>query len=182
MNYITQKGVLRHFRDTKYNELDVFVSFVGYFNIPGMHSSTRSFHVLEPQKLTLRFDDDGLMSVLLFNDIDNENPNDATNGFFGSYLSANSSNNPLYPLNHEIVDNFERSIDILNDSGNKVSFELALVERLKFFKTLKDAELNFVILLRNHLDNSNLISALSIYDRIVDKHSIDNPANLLKSV
>ena len=179
MNYLTQKDVLRYFRDNiSETELKVFISFVGNYKIEGRHGATQSFAVIEPTYLIFKYDRGGLMDALYGGaDLDNEEK-DPFNGI-GCMFSSNRNNDPLYPLNSGLIKHFNNSIDIYDGVGKK-ALNGNIIDRIKFFDSMEQAELNFVILLREYLNQNKLLEALSTYDKIIDKHKITNPSDLIK--
>jgi len=181
MNYLTQKAIMRFFRDnTDINELKVYISFVGYYTIHGRRGSSSGFKVIEPTYITFKYDRTSFMHSLLFDDIDNEIEKEKDG--MSRMFSANRNSNPLYPLNGGIVSHFENAVDMFDNNDEKIEWDGAIIEKIKFFKEEKDSELNFVVLLRNHLEHNDLIQALSTYDRILDKHTITDPSSLLKNI
>jgi len=179
MNYLTQKAIMRYFRDNKtVDELKVYISFIGYYTIHGRRGHSTGFKVIEPTYITFKYDRANFMNALVWDDIDTEvmEENNAMNRTF----SANRNNNPLYPLNGGLISHFESSIDMVDSNNKKVEWDGAIIEKIKFFETEKDSELNFVILLRAYLEENNLIQSLSTYDRILNKYTIDDPSSLMK--
>lgn len=184
MKYLSQKDILRHFRDNvDATELKVYYSFVGHYTINGRKSISTGFEVIEPTYMTFKYERDGLMSFG-FKDLDEKEEEDENSLFASSrrLFSANRTSDPKFPLNKGIVSHFDHSIDMFDTNNKKIDWDGSLIDRIKFFETKDDAEINFVILLRDYLERNNLIQALSTYDRILDKHTITNPADLLKSI
>ncbi|RLC45145.1 MAG: hypothetical protein DRH57_08570 [Candidatus Cloacimonadota bacterium] len=182
MNYLTQKGILRYFRDNqKEDTLKVYVSFVGHYRIDGRRGSSTGFKILEPTYLTFKYERDGIMMALHRND--NLEEDEVEDGDVMSRMfTSNRNNNPLYPLNNSIISHFDHTVDILDSNGEKVDFKGSLIDMIKFFESKEQSEINFVLMLRHYLEESNLIQALSTYDSIIDKHTITNPAELLRSI
>jgi len=174
MNYITQKGILRYFRDNPDEEnLDVYISFVGNFTINGRKSLSTGFSVIEPKKIRFVNTTNELLGGLYLDNIDDEEDSDSGYRMF----TANRNNNPLYPLNGGIVNHFLHSTKILD-----YEFEGNLIDKIKFFETKEEAELNFVALLTHYLESNNLTQAISTYNNIIDRLEITNPSELLRNI
>jgi len=172
----TQKELLRYFRDNNISEIEAFISYVGDYRKNGRKTISTLFTVIKPQKIIIK---ESIFGKILFDDIDDEN-NSRTSALFR--FDINCNNNPLYPNDGSIVNNFDMHSDILDTNNNKFDFDGDLINRIFFFNTLEEAEIHFVKLLNNYLKEKELLDAIELRDNILKKVSKENPEKILELI
>jgi len=172
----TQKGLMRFFRDNEVSEIEVFISYVGDYRKNGRKTISTLFTIINPQKIIIK---ESIFGKILFDDIDDEDTSKAS-ALFG--FDINRSNNPLYPNDGSIINNFDTHSDILDINNNKFDFDGDLINRIFFFTKKEEAEIHFVKLLNHYLKGVGLSEALSERDKILNKLKDTNPEKILELI
>lgn len=173
MEYITQKSILKSFRDTDITEFEIYISFVGDFDVRGYHMTSSKFKIIKPKKLLIRKKHDDYISFFKNLELDKDTDFDK--------MVLDSNKAPSYPLPIETVSNFLYQVSIF-ENGEEIEFEGNLMDNLKFFKTMNDAEMNFIAMLNTYLKSNNLDDAVIYYNQLIKKYEEVDPSNLLKLI
>jgi len=167
--YISQKDIGIYFKNNPYKTtMDLYISFVGNYSVMGRKHSHSEFKCIEPVKIQIE---------KLHTSVDLIDPFEKENKMFSNLKLVNE--NPLYPSKNDQLRFFTMSFKVIIN-GEEIHRNDDIVDRLKFFPTMKMAELNFISMLKGYLSDNNLLQALSTYDRLLDKFSDMDPAELMK--
>ena len=174
--YMTQKNILEYFTnhpEDKY--IPVYISFVGSYDVSGYYVDSSGFSVIEPTQILLERQKDEMSDCfgeadLTFHSIDPI--------MFPKYTPVDE--NTLYPLSEGNIIHFDWNVKCVGLDKEPLDYTDEMMSNIKFYPNKKMAELNFVRMLRAYLDNSDLLQALSTYDRILNNYTDLDPSDLMK--
>ena len=150
--------------DRQINTISVYTSFIGEFSSYARLGSFQQHYILKPQKINLsrrKPSSEELVDVFgdadeVFNQIDKKN---------FSYTR------------NKIITHIEWFVNFKYINGDKIPDDV--LQYLKLFKNIEDAELHFIDMTHNYIKEKRLIDTIDQYNKLIKKHSELQPEKIL---
>lgn len=176
---LTQKEIVKKFNEnSKLDEITLYSCYIGEYTKFGRKSSSTQYGSLLPQavKISRKKDGEIVDTFGQMNDLLADLGDKYANGLF-SHRRNNGNQNPLYPS--DTVTHIEWYLHF--DFGD-MQVDNQMIEKIKFFEKIEDAELHFIFMLNSYMKRNGLDEAVRQYNKLFDKHSVDNPDQILKII
>lgn len=146
------------------NTISVYTSFIGEFSSYARLGSFQQHYILKPQKINLsrrKPSSEELVDVF-----------GAANEVFNQIDKKTFKHNK-----NKIITHIEWFVSFKYVNGDKIPDDV--LQYLKLFKNLEDAELHFIDMTHNYLKEKRLIDTIEQYNKLIQKHSEINPEKVL---
>ena len=171
--YISQKKILEYFNDNPtIKTMEVFISYMS-------DKHTRNLSIIKPMKILLKRQKEKMVDCfgdadIAFNEIDPT--------MFPIYTPNPKDIDTLYPLPAGIVTHFDWNVRCYDLEQNELEYSDDFMAKLKFFVNIKDAELNFIKMFNNYISTMGINDAMIEHNRIINKYTDIDPAQLLECI
>jgi len=178
-NYISHKDIKIYFDNNKdKTQMKLFTSYYGYITVNGRKTSLQEDYKVEPVEIVLSVENKELCDP--FRNMDN-----LMNGLDEKHntgLSSDSFKNPelteWQPLPKDTLTYFDWHVTLTTQNSD-IEIDKGIIERLKFFHTMEQAEMNYIKMMEYKFKELGIFEAFDKYNELYNSLSNKYPEEFI---